>query len=112
MGHRAKRSWKRKAKELRRSNKMWAEGAREELLRPHIEPYTDALERNWRSERDYWQRVCNEYHTKISWRLTDAEEPELPLPEYDPYAPPVLEELTEDEKVARQTRHDELNNVS
>ncbi|KAJ7646084.1 hypothetical protein DFH06DRAFT_997880 [Mycena polygramma] len=103
------RTWKRKAKAERKSLKMWADGAREDLLRPHIEPYTDALERGWRSERDYLQKVCNQYHTQISWRLADHEEPALPLAPYDPFAPPVAETLTEEEESARHARHKELN---
>ncbi|KAF8122740.1 hypothetical protein K438DRAFT_1792965 [Mycena galopus ATCC 62051] len=78
-------------------------------MRPHIEPYTDALDRGWRAERDYWQRVCNEFHARISWRLADHEEPELPLPIYDALAPPVVEDLTEEERVERHARREELN---
>jgi hypothetical protein len=112
MGKRSrKRTWKRKSKELRKSNKMWAEGAREDLLRPHIEAYADALERGWRSERDYLQKVCNEFHSRISWRLADHEEPELPLPEYNPLAPPVAEMLSDEERTARHDRVEDLNKV-
>jgi hypothetical protein len=78
-----KRSWKRIAKKDHRNLKMWAEGARELLLKLHIPVYTDALEWGWQAERDYIQEVCNEYHARISWRLADNEEPELPLAEYD-----------------------------
>jgi hypothetical protein len=105
------RVWKKKAKEERRNNKMWAEGAREDLMRPHVEAYADALQRGWRAERDYLQKVCNEFHGRISWRLQDHEEPDLPLPAYDPFAPPVAEELTDEEKNARHTRIQELNDV-
>ncbi|KAJ7893224.1 hypothetical protein B0H13DRAFT_2339812 [Mycena leptocephala] len=104
-----KRVWKRKSKELRKSLKMWAEGAREELLRPHVEPYADALERGWRAERDYLQKVCNEYHARIPWRVGDAQEPDLPLPDYDPFAPPVTEELSDEERAERHERIDVLN---
>ncbi|KAJ6450543.1 hypothetical protein C8R47DRAFT_1230235 [Mycena vitilis] len=103
------RTWKRKAKALRKSLKMWAEGAREDVLRPHIEPYTDALERGWRAERDYLQKACNEYHARISWRLEDHEEPECPLPAYDPFAPPVVEKLNEEEAKTRHERLQQLN---
>ncbi|KAJ6509357.1 hypothetical protein C8R47DRAFT_1208541 [Mycena vitilis] len=103
------RTWKRKAKVERKSLKMWAEGAREDVLRPHIEAYTDALERGWRAERDYIQKVCNEYHAQISWRLADHEEPELPLPAYDPLAPPVVEQLTAEEERVRHERLQTLN---
>ncbi|KAJ7178663.1 hypothetical protein C8R43DRAFT_1118035 [Mycena crocata] len=106
---RKRRIWKRKAKEDRRSNKLWAEGARESVLRPHIERYADALERGWTAERDYLQKVCNEYHVRISWRLADHEEPELPLPTYDPLARAVAEELTKEERVERHARWEVLN---
>ncbi|KAJ7481675.1 hypothetical protein FB451DRAFT_1394307 [Mycena latifolia] len=106
---RQKREWKRKAKDARKNNKLWAEGAREGLMRPHIEAYADVLERGWRSERDYVLKVCNEYHGRISWRLQDHEEPELPLPKYDPLAPPVVEDLTDEEKKAKHDRINVLN---
>ncbi|KAJ7602641.1 hypothetical protein DFH06DRAFT_1023575 [Mycena polygramma] len=88
---------------------MWADGARDGLLRPHIEPYADALERGWRAERDYLQNVCNEYHTCISWRLSDHEEPEVPLPIYDPLAPPTFEQLSDEEADAKHKRVNDLN---
>ncbi|KAJ7615075.1 hypothetical protein DFH06DRAFT_1013683 [Mycena polygramma] len=103
------RKWSRKSKAQRKSLKMWAEGARETILCPHIEPYTDALERGWRAERDYLQKVCNEYHAKISWRLGDTEEPSLPLPDYDQFAPPTLETLSDEERDARHARQNQLN---
>jgi hypothetical protein len=91
---------------------MWAEGTREDLLHPHIEAYADALERGWRAERDYVQKVCNEYHARISWRLADAEEPELPLPDYDPFALRVQEELSDEDRAERHDRVEMLNKVS
>ncbi|KAJ7664813.1 hypothetical protein B0H17DRAFT_1211174 [Mycena rosella] len=103
-----KRTWKRKSKQLRKNNKMWAEGGREELMRPHIEPYADALERGWRWECNYLDKVCNQYHAQISWRLEDHEEPELPLLPYDPFAP-IVADATEEERGARVKRIDELN---
>jgi hypothetical protein len=89
--------WDRKAKEARCNNKLWAEGAWEDVLRPHIEAYPDALERGWRAEQDLL-KVTNEFHTRISWRLVDHEEPELPLLEYDPLVPQSVEVLTEEER--------------
>ena len=90
------RKWKRVAKKDRRNLKLWAEGARETILKPHIPAYTDALERGWRAERDYLREVCQEFHARISWRLADDEEPDLPLPAYDRFAIPVVEELSEE----------------
>ncbi|KAJ7038475.1 hypothetical protein C8F04DRAFT_1256076 [Mycena alexandri] len=109
---RRKREWKRKAKEARKKNKMWAEGARESIMRPHLEAYADALARGRRAEHDYLQKVCNEFHVRISWRLADHEEPELPLPPYDAFAPPVPEAVTDEEHVQRLQRQEELNTAS
>jgi hypothetical protein len=107
-----KRTWKRIAKKDRQNLKMWAEGARESILKPHIPGYTDALERGWRAERDYIQDVCNEFHARISWRLTDKEEPELPLPEYDPFAMAETEELDDEELQMKRLRVQTMNAVS
>ncbi|KAJ6542992.1 hypothetical protein B0H19DRAFT_1268179 [Mycena capillaripes] len=104
-----KRTWKRIAKKDRRNLKMWAEGARESVLRPHIPGYTDALERGWRAERDYLHDVCKEFHARIPWRLADDEEPDLPLPEYDAFAVPVSEELDEEDTVMKRLRIETMN---
>ncbi|KAJ7807047.1 hypothetical protein B0H13DRAFT_2386674 [Mycena leptocephala] len=104
-----KKTRKRVAKEKRRNLRLWADGVRESVLSPHIAPYTDALDRNWRDERDYLQSVCNEFHARISWRLEDHEEPELPLPEYNPRAPAPVEELDEEETRTKRARVDLLN---
>ncbi|KAK6980491.1 hypothetical protein R3P38DRAFT_2453076, partial [Favolaschia claudopus] len=99
----------RKEKKDRRNLKLWAEGARESILRPHLPAYTDALERGWRAERDYVREVCNEFHAKVSWRLGDDEEPELPLAEYDPLATAETEELDDEEIVLKRERIDTMN---
>ncbi|KAK7027826.1 hypothetical protein R3P38DRAFT_3190954 [Favolaschia claudopus] len=104
-----KRTWTRKDKKDRRNLKMWAEGARETILAPHIPSYTDALERGWRAERDYVREVCREFHARISWRLADDEEPELPLPVYDPLATAESEELDEEETAAKRDRVETMN---
>ncbi|KAJ7887724.1 hypothetical protein B0H13DRAFT_2342320 [Mycena leptocephala] len=89
-----KKGRKRVAKEEHRNLRLWAEGARESVLAPHIPAYTDTLDRNWRDERNYLQKVCNEFHAQFSWQLEDHEEPDLPLPEYDLRAPaPVVGRL-------------------
>ncbi|KAJ7182625.1 hypothetical protein C8R43DRAFT_1116257 [Mycena crocata] len=80
-----KRTRARVPKADRRNLRNWAEGAREAILTPHIEAYADATEKGWRSERDYFARVCNEFHQQIDWRLEDYEEPELPLADFDPH---------------------------
>ncbi|KAK7017447.1 hypothetical protein R3P38DRAFT_2785216 [Favolaschia claudopus] len=80
-----------------------------QFCRPHLPGYTDALERGWRAERDYLRDVCNEFHARIPWRLADYEEPELPLPVYDPLATVDAEELDEEETVAKRERIDTMN---
>ncbi|KAJ7444534.1 hypothetical protein B0H11DRAFT_2249990 [Mycena galericulata] len=93
------------AKENRRNLRLWAEGAREGILDPHIEPYADAMERGWRFERDHFKQVCREFHARIDWRLADHEEPNLPLPPFDPAAElPEPEKLSEEEEARRQAR--------
>ncbi|KAJ7496069.1 hypothetical protein B0H11DRAFT_1910333 [Mycena galericulata] len=93
------------AKEDRRNLRLWAEGAREGILDPHIEPYADAMERGWRFEREHFQKVCREFHARISWRLKDHEEPELPLAPFDATATlPEPEKLSDDEEARRQAR--------
>ncbi|KAK7027804.1 hypothetical protein R3P38DRAFT_2479059, partial [Favolaschia claudopus] len=104
-----KRTWTRIEKKDRRNLKMWAEGARESILLPHLAGYTDALERGWRAERDYVRDVCNEFHARISWRVADDEEPEEPLPDYDPMAAPEVEELDAAETEAKRARVETLN---
>ncbi|KAJ7038823.1 hypothetical protein C8F04DRAFT_950883 [Mycena alexandri] len=99
---------KRIAKEDRQNLRLWAEGAREEILTPHIAAYTDALERGWLAERDYLQQICNEYHARIDWRLKDHEEPES-IPDYDPAAPLPVETLDDDEKKRKRKRIALLN---
>jgi hypothetical protein len=107
-----RKSKKRVAKEARRNLRLWAEGARENILLPHIEPYADKLERGWREESDYLQIVTNKFHARISWRLADHEEPELPLPSYDPKAVQDEEMLDEEETAEKRKRIDDLNAVS
>ncbi|KAJ6450342.1 hypothetical protein C8R47DRAFT_1230303 [Mycena vitilis] len=100
---------KRVPKQNRKNLRLWAEGARETVLTPHIEGYADALERGWRAERDYLQAVCNEFHAKIDWRLADHEEPELPLKEYNPFETVEAEVLEPEVETAQRTRMLELN---
>lgn len=81
-----RKRYQRMHKSDRKNQKLWAEGVRDGILSPHIEPYADALARSVVDERDYLQRVFNEYHQLIPWRLSDDEEPALPLPTYSPNA--------------------------
>ncbi|KAJ7221989.1 hypothetical protein B0H12DRAFT_1241159, partial [Mycena haematopus] len=105
-----KRVWKKKAKADRRNLRLWAEGARETLLKAHVEGYTDALERGWRAERDYVREVCNEYHARIPWTLEDHEEPEEPLPEYNKFETPENDDNLDEETLARKNKRvEEMN---
>lgn len=109
MGQR-KALYQRMTKTERRSLKHWAEGCREDILTPHIEPYADALLRSHVAERDYFARVGDEYNQLIPWRLPDDEEPALPLPKYDPSLIAPFEDLSLEEQqlkstiIARRTR--------
>ncbi|KAJ7430883.1 hypothetical protein B0H11DRAFT_2262784 [Mycena galericulata] len=105
----SKKPRKKILKENRRNLRLWAEGARETVLIPHIEPYADALDRGWRAERDYLKRICNEFHACISWKLEDHEEPELPLPEFDPNEMLVEDEMDDEEETAQGERILKLN---
>ncbi|KAJ7697300.1 hypothetical protein B0H16DRAFT_1706246 [Mycena metata] len=103
------RKHKRVAKKDRRNLKLWAEGARKTILKPHIERYTDALERGWRAKRDYLREVCNEFHAQIDWRLEDHKEPDPPLPEYDKFAQRPEEELTDEELLFKRNKIETMN---
>lgn len=105
---RAKKNRPRMAKEARKNRKLWADGCRAELLEPYVAGYTDALERGWAHERDYCAKVFNHYHAVIDWRLEDHEEPSLPLPDYNPSHPPIVdvESLPEaEQKLCAETIH-------
>ncbi|KAJ7836516.1 hypothetical protein B0H13DRAFT_2368686 [Mycena leptocephala] len=81
-------------KAKRRNLKLWAEGA----------------QRGWRFERECFQCISNKFHARIDWCLKDAEEPALPLPDFDPKAPlPELERLSDAEEQERQQRMDVLD---
>ncbi|KIM81006.1 hypothetical protein PILCRDRAFT_9052 [Piloderma croceum F 1598] len=97
------RKYKRMNKKAHQNQKLWAEGCRETILAPHIEPYADALARSAVCEHDYLCRVLNEYHQLIPWNLPDDEEPLLPLPAYDP-RPMAPEEFLTDEEALRKSQ--------
>ena len=99
-------------KEDRKSQIFWADGARDDILRPHIPKYAEALQQGWRQERDCLLHICNEYHARISWRLKDWEEPPLPLAPYDPKAIRAVEQLTPQEEVEKATYIQSTNEVS
>ncbi|KAJ7603089.1 hypothetical protein DFH06DRAFT_1152162 [Mycena polygramma] len=107
---RSKKSRKKIPKEDRKSLRLWAEGAREAVLTPHIPTYADALDQGHRRiERDVLQSICNEFHARISWRLGDHEEPDQPLAEYDATKITQSETLSEEDEVAKRARISLLN---
>lgn len=110
MGRRRKQKSKRVPKESRKSLKFWAEGARETILLPYIDEYSKALDDGWRSERKCLQRICNEFHARVDWKIQDHEEPTLA--DYDPKQMIIAEELPEEDEIRKRTRIDVLNAVS
>ncbi|KAJ6450232.1 hypothetical protein C8R47DRAFT_1230344 [Mycena vitilis] len=95
-------------KNKRKNLRLWAEGLRETILLPHVEPYADAVARGWTASRDYLRKVCNEFNARIDWRLEDHEEPDSPLPDYDPTKIVEEEILTDEEAEAQQAKFDLL----
>ncbi|KAJ7889307.1 hypothetical protein B0H14DRAFT_2561806 [Mycena olivaceomarginata] len=106
-GNKKKRERKRVPKEERKNLRLWAEGARETILTPHLDNYQTALNQGWRRERKYLKKVCREYNARVSWRTLDHEEPVLA--EWDPAALIVDEQLSDDEEEARAARVKILN---
>ncbi|KAJ7479910.1 hypothetical protein FB451DRAFT_1395473 [Mycena latifolia] len=94
-------------KQNRRNLRLWAEGAREEVLTPHLDAFQQARDLGWVAERAYLQTVCNEFHARVDWCLADHEEPVLKP--YDPNAKLADEALTEEEEVAQRARQTEIN---
>lgn len=97
-------------KDQRRNLRFWAEGAREDILRPHLDGYSRARDVGWVAEREYLQKVCNEFHARVSWRLPDHEEPVLGP--FDPEAVIEEEELDAEEERRQRERVELLNAVS
>ncbi|KAJ7579677.1 hypothetical protein C8J56DRAFT_1058693 [Mycena floridula] len=93
----------------RQSAIHWADGARETVLLPCVDKFADAMARGHVAERKMLKAICREYHAKIPWQLSDSEEPELPLPEYDPNAVPAEEKLTDEVVVEKRQRVTFLN---
>jgi hypothetical protein len=76
-----------------------------------VEPYSEAVELGWIKEREYLQRVCNEYHARIDWWLADHEDPgELTLFDPNTILPPP-EKLSPEEQVQMERRKQELDKV-
>lgn len=100
------------AKADRLNQKLWAEGVRETVMVPHIGAYADALARSNVAERDYIHRVQNEYHQLFDWRLKDDEEPDLPIPKYNPYKIAPDEVLTAEDALLKSQTISRKNKVA
>ncbi|KAL1698751.1 hypothetical protein EV121DRAFT_296853 [Schizophyllum commune] len=97
-------------KKDRKNRKNWAEGVRAEILSQYIARYTDVVaEGGWSKGQEVIREVCAEYHAKIPWQLPDHDEPDLPLPEYNPKNPPVQLHLSDEEEAARSAALTEKN---
>ena len=107
------RATRKVAKSAKRSLKGWAEGAREDLiLRPNLARYIDAASRGWLMERKCLADICTQFHAQIPLDLADTEEPDLPLPDYDPtVAHDFGAGVSDEEKVRRLSRIGMLNRV-
>jgi hypothetical protein len=112
MGQRKKEKQKRPrvAKEDRQNNCLWADGAREKILKPHIPGYTEAMDQGWAAEHRYWKKVCNEYHARVSWRLADHEEPD-DIGSWGPGDALPVETLSTEEEAQKRGRVKILNLV-
>ncbi|KAJ7766368.1 hypothetical protein DFH07DRAFT_955419 [Mycena maculata] len=102
-----KRPSVRSPKSQRGNLKFWVEGAREEILMPYMEEYNNAMREGWRQERLVLQRICNEFHARVDWKLEDDEEPELKA--FDVTQAAQKETLPEDEEKAKHQRIKVLN---
>ncbi|KAJ7665820.1 hypothetical protein DFH06DRAFT_1322971 [Mycena polygramma] len=67
------------------------------------------MDRGWTADRDYLRGVCNEFHARVDWRLADHEEPESPLPAYDPTKIIEAEILPDEEEQQKRARIAVLN---
>ncbi|KAJ7048939.1 hypothetical protein C8F01DRAFT_1266363 [Mycena amicta] len=94
-----------KTERLQKNGKNWAAGVREdEVLRPHWDQFIAAKMVGGATLKAFYASVQNEFLFKIGWRLPDDVEPDQPLPEYDPTAPPIVETLSADEEKDKEAR--------
>ncbi|KAL1724732.1 hypothetical protein EV714DRAFT_240490 [Schizophyllum commune] len=85
----------------RKNKKLWAVGAREAILLPHLAKFTEELAKSSKHAKEYRIKVCHEFNVKIPYDLPDEIEPKMPLPEYNPANPPPLPPLSEEEEKVR-----------
>ncbi|KAJ7051253.1 hypothetical protein C8F01DRAFT_1263278 [Mycena amicta] len=94
-----------KRERLERNRRCWAEGRREEeILKPRQDAFRAAKLVGKAALKTFFKSVQNEFIFKIGWRLEDWEEPEAAFPDYDPTAPPVIEELSEEDEALKDAR--------
>lgn len=105
-----KRARERIPKAERRNLRLWADGARETILAPHLENFAAARTKGSHDEKAYLQIVCNEFHARVDWRLEDHQEPELTAWTADTII--TKETLPEEEEKRKRARIEELNAVS
>ncbi|KAK7043456.1 hypothetical protein R3P38DRAFT_2510527 [Favolaschia claudopus] len=110
MAKNKKRVRQRVPKENRKNLRLWAEGARETVLAPHLDAYQIALDQGRRQERKLLKKICREFHARVDWRTKDHEEPMLS--EWDPAGIATEEDLSEEDEAAKRTRIEELNKAS
>jgi hypothetical protein len=105
-----KRARERIPKAERRNLRLWADGARETILVPHLENFAAACTKGSHDKKAYLQIVCNEFHARVDWRLEDHQEPELTAWTADTII--TKETLPEEEEKRKRARIEELNAVS
>ncbi|KAJ7205085.1 hypothetical protein C8J57DRAFT_1259102 [Mycena rebaudengoi] len=96
-------------KEEHRNLRLWAEGARETILAAHLDNFSAARMKGSHAEKAYLQKVCNEFHDRVDWRLADHEEPIL-----KPWSSDTIiskETLPDDEEKKKCARIEELNAI-
>jgi hypothetical protein len=72
-----KRQRERIPKEEHRNLRLWADGSREVVLSAHLDEFAAARTKGAHVEKAYLQKVCNEFHARVDWRLADHKEPVL-----------------------------------
>jgi hypothetical protein len=79
-------------------------------LAPHLDNFSAAQTKGSHEEKAYLQKVCNEFHARVDWRLGDHEEPKLTVWTADTII--AKETLPDDEEKRKRARINELNVVS
>lgn len=108
----AKKSrYKKVAKCDRKSNKGWAEGVREELLRQMVPAFLLARKEGWQAEAQKLKEIQNCYHNHFPYPMKDTDEPTglvLDVNATNPVKPP---ELSPDDAKERLIYITEYNKV-